>query len=296
MSTLSENTPVYTTRKTADEAANEMKEETKKEMEKLKELMKSHVTSTESKRSNVYDSDVKYEELFLDDSDASSITSEESEDTKNILKKISNSIKHNDSHKRKNNKTIIKPVDSKYGVIDSAVKVEKLKNEISKLESRIRYKDLDMVNLMTTQNELNIVVGKFKLFEEILNDIQIREVKVNDIRNNLKNIITNDSNKVIFHKLNELDTIFNVLNTEISSPTIEERLTKINNHNFTRLILSKRDEVLTDLQNLNNHTGYIKKDIISKQKTFDTVTRIFVTLFLLGIVGYGFTYYLNIYM
>jgi hypothetical protein len=286
MATLSENTPVYTTRKTAEEAANEMKEETKKEMEKLKELMKNHVTSTESAKSNVYASDVNYEELFLEDSDASSLSSEESEGTKDILKQISRSIKNNDSIKKKNKKQIIKPVDSKYGVIDSAVKVEKLRSEISKLESRIRYKDLDMVNLMHTQNELNVIVNKYKLFEEILNDVQIKEVKVSDLRNTIKNIISLDSNKIILHQLNQLDINNKVLNTEINNETIDEKLTKINNHNFSRLILSRRDFILNDFENLTNHIIYIKKDIINRQYIKDIVLKISLGCALIGILVY----------
>jgi hypothetical protein len=184
MATLSENAPIYTTRKTKEEVELEMKEETKKEMEKLKDLMKSHVASTESAKN--YE-----EEIFLDDSDDTSIDSEEV-DRKETKYKL----------KRNNNKkSVIKSIDSKYGVVDSAVKVERLKGEIYKLESRIRYKDLDMVNLMATQNELNVVVNKFKLFEEIVNDLQIKEVKVNDLRNTLKTIIGLNSNKVIFHQL-----------------------------------------------------------------------------------------------
>jgi hypothetical protein len=286
MATLSENTPVYTTRKTAEEAANEMKEETKKEMEKLKELMKNHVTSTESTKSNVYATDGNYEELFLEDSDASSLSSEESEGTKDILKQISRSIKNNDSIKKKNKKQIIKPVDSKYGVIDSAVKVEKLRSEISKLESRIRYKDLDMVNLMHTQNELNVIVNKYKLFEEILNDVQIKEVKVSDLRNTIKNIISLDSNKIILHQLNQLDINNKVLNTEINNETIDEKLTKINNHNFSRLILSRRDFILNDFENLTNHIIYIKKDIINRQYIKDIVLKISLGCALIGILVY----------
>jgi len=286
MATLSENTPIYSTRKTAAEAEMEMKEETKKEMEKLKDLMKSHVASTESSKN--YE-----EEVFLDDSDDTSIDSEEvdSEETKDILKKISKSIINNESLKRKNKnkKSVIKSIDSKYGVVDSAVKVERLKSEISKLESRIRYKDLDMVNLMATQNELNVVVNKFKLFEEILNDLQIKEVKVNDIRNTLKTIIGLNSNKVIFHQLVQLEPIYESLNTEITNSSIDEKLSKINNHNFARLILTKRDYILTDLNNLKDHNIYIKKDIQTRKYILDIIKK--SILILASISGIVFLLY-----
>jgi hypothetical protein len=287
MATLSENTPIYSTRKTAAEAEQEMKEETKKEMEKLKDLMKSHVASTESTKT--YE-----EELFLEDSDDTSIESEESEETKDILKKISKSIINNDSLKRKNKskKSVIKSIDSKYGVVDSAVKVERLKSEISKLESRIRYKDLDMANLMVTQNELNVVVNKIKLFEEILNDLQIKEVKVNDLRNTLKTIIGLNSNKIIFHQLVQLEPIYESLNIEINNPLIDEKLTKINNHNFARLILTKRDYILTDLNNLKDHNNYIKKDIQTRKYILDIIKK---TLLILALIG-GIVFLLYVYL
>jgi len=295
MATLSENTPIYSTRKTAAEAEMEMKEETKKEMEKLKDLMKSHVASTESSKN--YE-----EEVFLDDSDDTSIDSEEvdSEETKDILKKISKSIINNESLKRKNKnkKSVIKSIDSKYGVVDSAVKVERLKSEISKLESRIRYKDLDMVNLMATQNELNVVVNKFKLFEDILNYIQIKEIRVNDIRNVCKNILTLKSNKIIIHQLNQMDNVFEPLKTEIIHVDIDEKLFKINNENFTRLILNKRDFILSDLENLNNTIIDIKNDINYREYVLDTIRRIaYVSIFsgLTLTILYYFWYNYNLY-
>ena len=266
MSDLSQNTPVFTTRKTAAEVEAEMKEETKKEMEKLMEAMKTHVKKDES-----------YEELFLNASDDESEESEEdSENTKDLLEKLSKNIKKIPKKSYSDKKKSFNSVDSKYGVVDSAVKVEKLKSEISKLESRIRYKDLDMANLMVMQNELNVTVNKFKLFEEILNDLQIKEVKVNDLRNTLKNIIGLESNKIILHQLNQLDIIYIPLQTEISTSPIDEKLSKINNHNFSRLILNKRDLILTDLTNLNSHIIYIKKDIISRQKLIEIMFKLFL--------------------
>jgi hypothetical protein len=281
MSDLSQNTPVFTTRKTAADAEAEMKEETKKEMEKLMEAMKTHVKKDES-----------YEELFLKDSDDESETSEESEDAKDLLEKLSKNIKKNPKKSYSDKKKSFNSVDSKYGVVDSAVKVEKLKSEISKLESRIRYKDLDMANLMVTQNELNVTVNKFKLFEEILNDLQIKEVKVNDLRNTLKNIIGLESNKIILHQLNQLDTIYTPLQTEISTSPIDDKLSKINNHNFSRLILNKRDLILTDLINLNGHIIYIKKDIISRQKLMDILFKLFLVSICLG----GTIYTISLYI
>jgi hypothetical protein len=269
MSTLSENTPVYTVRKTPEEAQNEMKEETKKEMEKLKDLMKARVNNIEVSKP------LEYDEIFLENSedDDISIESEDSDDTKQMLKQITNSIqkKSKINHKKHN-----KSVDSKYGVVDSAVKVEKLKSEISKLESRLRYKDLDMVNLMHTQNELNVIVNKFKLFEDVLSHMQITEVKVNDLRNNCKMIIENDSNKIILHQLNQLDYIYEPLSQDINSEIIDDKLIKINNPNFSRLILHKKDYILSDLQNLKNHISYIKKDIINRNYIFNALMKCFL--------------------
>lgn len=282
MSDLSQNTPIYTVRKTPAEAEAEMKEETKKEMEKLMEAMKTHVKKDET-----------YDELFLNGSDDESVTSEESEDTKDLLDKLSKNIKKIPKKSYSDKKKSFNTVDSKYGVVDSAVKVEKLKSEISKLESRIRYKDLDMANLMVTQNELNVTVNKYKLFEEVLNELQISEVKVNDLRNNIKNIIAVESNKVILHQLNQLDTIYTPLETEIKTSSIDDKLTKINNHNFSRLILNKRDLVLTDLVNLNGHIGYIKKDIINRQKMFDLLFKICLALIGLGVTIYTINYTIN---
>jgi len=284
MSDLSQNTPVFTTRKTAAEAEAEMKEETKKEMEKLMEAMKTHVKKDES-----------YDELFLNASDDESETSEEdSENTKDLLEKLSKNIKKIPIKKSYSDKKKgFNSIDSKYGVVDSAVKVEKLKSEISKLESRIRYKDLDMANLMVTQNELNITVNKFKLFEEILNDLQIKEVKVNDLRNTLKNIIGLESNKIILHQLNQLDSIYTPLQTEISTSPIDEKLSKINNHNFSRLILNKRDFILTDLTNLNGHINYIKKDIISRQKLMEILFKLFLVSIGIAATIYTISYTYN---
>jgi len=269
MSTLSENTPVYTVRKTPEEAQDEMKEATKKEMEKLKDLMKARVNNIEISKP------LEYEEIFLDNSedDDISIESEDSDDTKNMLKQITNSIQ---KKSKINTKKQFKSIDSKYGVVDSAVKVEKLKSEISKLESRLRYKDLDMVNLMHNQNELNVIVNKYKLFEDILNHMQITEVKVNDLRNSCKIIIENDSNKIILHQLNQLDSIYEPLNKDINCETIDDKLVKINNHNFSRLIMHRKDLVLTDFQNLKNHISYIKKDIINRNYIFDALMKGFL--------------------
>jgi hypothetical protein len=284
MSTQPDNTQIYTIRKTPEEAEMEMKEETRKEMEKLKDLMKNHVSSSE-----------KYEEIFLDDIDDSPESSEDSFETKEILKQISNTIQSNN---KKNKKHIIKSVDSKYGVVDSAVKVERLKSEISKLESRIRYKDLDMVNLMHTQNELNLIVNKYKLFEDILNYIQIKEVRVNDIRNVCKNILTLKSNKIIIHQLNQMDNVFEPLKAEITHIDIDEKLFKINNENFTRLILNKRDFILSDLENLNNTIIDIKNDINYREYVLDTIRKIaYVSTFsgLIISIIYYFWYTYNSY-
>jgi len=282
MSDLSQSTPIFSIRKTAAEAEAEMKEETKKEMEKLMEAMKTHVKKDET-----------YEELFINASDDESEESEDdSENTKELLEKISKNIKKIPIKKNySDKKKTFNSVDSKYGVVDSAVKVEKLKSEISKLESRIRYKDLDMANLMVTQNELNVTVNKFKLFEEILTDLQIKEVKVNDLRNTIKNIIGVDSNKIILHQLNQLDNIYTPLQTEISESPIDEKLSKINNHNFSRLILNKRDLILTDLTNLNSHIIYIKKDIISRQKLMEILFKLFLVSICLGASIYAISLY-----
>jgi hypothetical protein len=285
MSTLSENTPVYTVRKTPEEAQNEMKEETKKEMEKLKDLMKTRVNILETSKP------LEYEEIFLDNSDEDdiSIESDDSDDTKQMLKQITSSIQKKN---KINSKKQIKSVDSKYGVVDSAVKVEKLKSEISKLESRLRYKDLDMVNLMHNQNELNVIVNKFKLFEEVLNHMQITEVKVNDLRNSCKLIIENDSNKIILHQLNQLDNTYEPLNKDITSEIIDDKLTKINNHNFSRLILHRKDLILTDFQNLKNHISYIKKDIINRNYIFNALMKGFlITSFISALILASYFYF-----
>jgi hypothetical protein len=189
----------------------------------------------------------------------------------------------------------MKSVDSIYVVVDSSVKVEILKSEISKLESRLRYKDLDMVNLMHTQNELNVIVNKYKLFEEILNHVQITEVKVNDLRNSCKLIIENDSNKIILHQLNQLDNTYEPLNKDINCEMIDDKLTKINNPNFSRLILHRKDLILTDFQNLKNHISYIKKDIINRNYIFNALMKGFIISSSISCLVLAIYYYFNNY-
>ena len=146
------STPSFTTQKTPEQYAEEKVETTRRELEKLHNALKDRVINSENKI---------WEENFMEDSNDDEISvasSSTSSSTKEIISAISG-IKNKskkDKKSKKNNK------QTENILVDKAVMVQKLKNEIDKLESRIRYKDLDMSNLNVENLKLQVFEDKIK--------------------------------------------------------------------------------------------------------------------------------------
>ena len=245
------------------EAANtEMLEATKKGLE---ELAREHISKA-SKKSSGYlrttpNDDVLIEDFLIEDTSESESISVDDSSTSSSTNKLISAISgaRNKSEKKKHKKQ--KKIQT--GLVENAVMVQKLKNEIGKLEDRARYNILDMSNLNLKVIELQQVENKYKIFEQILKNIQTSEIQLVDKINQLNNILTESSISVRKHKLLIL------FNTPISfaenNPiNIEENLIKLNQPLFTILINNKRNDLT------NEYTKFTNKIKFNIQKTSDT--------------------------
>jgi hypothetical protein len=242
------------------EAANtEMLEATKKGLE---ELAREHISKA-SKKSSGYlrttpNDDVLIEDFLIEDTSESESISVDDSSTSSSTNKLISAISgaRNKSEKKKHKKQ--KKIQT--GLVENAVMVQKLKNEIGKLEDRARYNILDMSNLNLKVIELQQVENKYKIFEQILKNIQTSEIQLVDKINQLNNILTESSISVRKHKLLIL------FNTPISvaenNPiNIEENLIKLNQPLFTILINNKRNDLT------NEYTKFTIKIKFNIQKT-----------------------------
>jgi hypothetical protein len=245
------------------EAANtEMLEATKKGLE---ELAREHISKA-SKKSSGYlrttpNDDELIEDFLIEDTSESESISVDDSSTSSSTNKLISAISgaRNKSEKKKHKKQ--KKIQT--GLVENAVMVQKLKNEIGKLEDRARYNILDMSNLNLKVIELQQVENKYKIFEQILKNIQTSEIQLVDKINQLNNILTESSISVRKHKLLIL------FNTPISfaenNPiNIEENLIKLNQPLFTILINNKRNDLT------NEYTKFTNKIKFNIQKTSDT--------------------------
>ena len=257
------STPTFTTIKTPEEYAEEKVETTRRELEKLHNALKDRVINSENKI---------WEEDFMEDSNDDEISvasSSTSSSTKEIISAISG-IK-NKSKKDKKSKKNKKQTENI--LVDQAVMVQKLKNEIDKLESRIRYKDLDMSNLNVEISRLHQFEEKFKLIENILNNIQQKELVLADINKNLDDIL-NSKQSLEYKKikLNEMKNNKKSL-TEMTDFKFDvpSSLKTLNQPVLTRLIMDKENRLINEF--LTNENKIIAKleEIKLSEEFFRTI-------------------------
>jgi hypothetical protein len=261
------STPSFTTQKTPEEYAEEKVETTRRELEKLHNALKDRVINSENKI---------WEEDFMEDSNDDEISvasSSTSSSTKEIISAISG-IK-NKSKKDKKSKKNKKQTENI--LVDQAVMVQKLKNEIDKLESRIRYKDLDMSNLNVEISRLHQFEEKFKLIENILNNIQQKELVLADINKNLDDIL-NSKQSLEYKKikLNEMKNNKKSLTEMIDFKfDVPSSLKTLNQPVLTRLIMDKENRLINEFLTNENK-------IIAKLEEIKLSEEFFRTIFYFG--------------
>jgi small-conductance mechanosensitive channel len=218
------NSPSPTVPKTVEQMNNEMKETTKQEMAKLATLLEERIKSTENKN---------FEEVFLTDDNTSSDESSSSDKSKNksLNNKLIRIITENKTDKKK------KPKNN--DLINNVIMVEKLKSEVDKLESRIRYKDLDLSNQIVETNKLQTIAEKFKLFKKLLNQLQEKENKINDYVKVYQSTRNETSRKIATYQLNELNKLFDSVHQTITNEEFNNNIIKLNEPLFTRLLTEK---------------------------------------------------------
>ena len=232
---MNTNTPTFTVQKTPAEYEQEKKEATQREINKLNTVLLERLKKVESKENN-------FDEHFLinEDDDISVSESSSSESTKDLISAISG-LK---TKKGKKNRKINKQQSN--DLVQNVVMVERLKSEVNKLESRIRYKDLDMSNLSVQNSELQVVVGKYKLLEDISNNIQQKELFIVDLNKEFNEICKNSSYSYKNIKLSDLGrnkiAVIDKLNDSISS-----QLSLIDQPMLKRLITDKNNKLIDDL-------------------------------------------------
>jgi hypothetical protein len=259
--------PQFRTWQSVENANNEMLEATKKGLE---ELARSHLSQNSKKNSGYLRTTPNSEfiEDFLIDEDTSeseSISiddSSTSSSTNKLISAISGVKNKSEKKKQKKQKKI------QTGLVENAVMVQKLKNEIAKLEDRARYHILDMSNLNLKVIDLQQVENRYKIFEQILKSIQTNEIQLVDKISQLNNILTESSLSVRKHKLSTLLNtpvlVTENVATEINSININESLIKLNQPLFTILINNKRNNLA------NEYTKFTNKIKFNIQKTSDT--------------------------
>jgi len=258
--------PQFRTWQSVETANTEMLEATKKGLE---ELAKAHLSKGSKKGylNTTPNDDELIEDFLIDDDTSEESISIDASSTSSSTNKLISAISgaRNRSEKKKNKKQ--KKIQT--GLVENAVMVQKLKNEIEKLEDRIRYQILDMSNLNLKVIDLQQIENRYKIFEQVLKNIQTNELKFVDQKNQLNNILNETSISVKKHKL---VTLFNTpsistngcITTEVNSINIDESLIKLNQPLFTILVNNKRNELT------NEYTKFTNKIKFNIQKTNDT--------------------------
>jgi hypothetical protein len=229
----------FTTHVSKEEMEREMKQATKEEMEKLATAMKNNIS-----KKNDFE-----EEFFInteqDDNDTSNDDTSSESSVSSAVKLLSdiNKIKSKEKKGRKEKKE--KKKDN-ISLVQSVVLIEKLKGEVNKLESRIRYKDLDMSNLNLEIMKLNEVQDKYKLITDILTELQNKEIQIFDLNQSFKNVNFNQSSKLVIYQLEELIKKYEKFNTLEKTDLLKIKINSINNQIFSRLILDKENVIVTE--------------------------------------------------
>jgi hypothetical protein len=255
------STPSFTTQKTPEQYAEEKVETTRRELEKLHNALKDRVINSENKI---------WEENFMEDSNDDEISvasSSTSSSTKEIISAISG-IKNKskkDKKSKKNNK------QTENILVDKAVMVQKLKNEIDKLESRIRYKDLDMSNLNVEILKLQVFEDKIKLIENILNNIQQKELILADNNKTYQDILKNTSNEYQRIKLNEMKENKRANMITDSKFDLVTSLKTLSQPVLTRLIIDKDNQLSTELIDLETKINARLEELKLSAQFFKTI-------------------------
>jgi hypothetical protein len=228
----------FTTHISKEEMEKEMKQTTKEEMEKLATAMKNNIS-----KKNDFE-----EEFFInteqDDNDTSVYDTSSESSVSSAVKLLSdiNKIKSKEKKGRKEKKEKKENIS----LVQSVILIEKLKGEVNKLESRIRYKDLDMSNLNLEIIKLNEVQDKYKLITDILTELQNKEIQIFDLNQAFKNINFNQSSKLVIYQLEELIKKYEKFNTLEKADLLKNKINSINNQIFSRLILDKENVIVTE--------------------------------------------------
>jgi hypothetical protein len=257
------STPSFTTQKTPEEYAEEKVETTRRELEKLHNALKDRVINSENK---IWEEDFMEE---LNDDEISVVSSSTSSSTKELISAISG-IKNKskkDKKSKKNNK------QTENILVDKAVMVQKLKNEIDKLESRIRYKDLDMSNLNVEISRLHQFEEKYKLIESILNNIQQKELILLDINKSLDDVF-NSKQSLEYKKikLNEMKNNKKSLTEMIDFKfDVPSSLKTLNQPVLTRLIMDKENRLINEFLTNDNKIIAKLEEIKLSEQFFRTI-------------------------
>jgi hypothetical protein len=255
------STPSFTTQKTPEEYEKDKVDATRRELEKLHNALKDRVINSENKI---------WEENFMEDSNEDEISvasSSTSSSTKEIISAISG-IKNKskkDKRSKKNNK------QTENILVDKAVMVQKLKNEIDKLESRIRYKDLDMSNLNVENLKLQVFEDKIKLIENILNNIQQKELVLADNNKTYQDILKNTSNEYQRIKLNEMKENKRANMITDSKFDLVTSLKTLSQPVLTRLIIDKDNQLSTELIDLETKINARLEELKLSAQFFKTI-------------------------
>jgi len=229
--------PKYTTVKTIQQMEEDMKLTTQKEMEKLSSAMKEHVSAPQKP--------FEIEESFFPGSDNEDDDLDTSEDEKQILFSINGLNSLSKKTKGDKKKQHVKP-KQEHNLINNVIMVEKLKNEIDKLENRIRYKDLDISNLNVDNLKLKTYVDKQNLFNQIMKELNEKEMKINDFHKLYLNAKNSNSSKIIVFQLSELQKLFELMQKYIDMKDIHQQLDKFGDPIFKRLITDKTDSIIRE--------------------------------------------------
>jgi hypothetical protein len=269
--------PKYTTVKTIQQMEEDMKLATQKEMEKLSSTMRERLSAPQKP--------FEIEESFLPDSDDEDDDIEISEDEKQILFSINGLNSLSKKTKGDKKKQHVKP-KQEHNLINNVIMVEKLKNEIDKLENRIRYKDLDISNLNVDNLKLKSYVDKQKLFNQIMKELNEKEMKINDFHKLYLNAKSNNSSKIVIFQLSELQKLFELMKKYIDMNEINQQLDKFGDPIFKRLITGKTDSIIHEYEVTHTSINY---DLENTEQWLVMVEYFYI--FLLGLCAVGILYF-----